>query len=355
MWRYRMAQYRRIVFASDRIQVQIWFKPARVETTSNWLLLSSPLIQMNVTRRLVFALACLFLVSVEAKAVIISGFDAARHSRFLANGDLNPAFFIDEGDISGIASNNDLNDPQMAFNRAALITPQHYIAATHAGDLTPTFRGSDGIYRTYNSSGRTVMKTLFNGSLVDSDLSVYRLDAPIPTSHGVTPMALLAGDPFSVVGEEVYVIGQNNRAGRNIAEQVILVTFENNASPTISFRYSYDTDNNGGTGGLGVDEAGLQGGDSGHSALIRIGDEFALLGAHMGIDPPTGPGSGNVYNSFTSLVTPYLDQIQTATLADGFDIRTLTVTAVPEPNTMLAMSIGALLVMRRRRRNVVEI
>ena len=36
-------------------------------------------------------------------------------------------------------------------------------------------------------------------------------------------------------------------------------------------KYSFDTATNGGTGGLGGDEAGLIGGDSGYPALINLG------------------------------------------------------------------------------------
>lgn len=281
-----------------------------------------------------------FLCPSSAVGAVIAGFDPVVHDRFLTGTNPNPAFFISEGQISGVA-----------INRAALITPQHYITARHANTAAPMFRGSDGVLRTYTTSGSvTLSTTLADMSTVASDLMVFTLDAPIPTAHGVKPLALVGGDPTALPGREFVVIGQNNQAGRNVIDDTVLVTFVGGASPSEAIQYSFDTSDNGGTGGLGDDEAGLIGGDSGHSALLRVGDEFALIGTHFGIDVSGGqvPSNFDRYDSFSTLVTPYLDQIRTITLADGFAIKTIAVTAVPEPPFACVFAIVGFVFYHRR-------
>ena len=82
---------------------------------------------------------------------------------------------------------------------------------------------------------------------------LYTLAAPIPTEHGVTPLALLDGNIGNLIGEEFYVIGQSNQAGRNVVDDAVIVTFDGGVSPSYAVQYSYDTDANGGTGGLDVE------------------------------------------------------------------------------------------------------
>ena len=86
------------------------------------------------------------LAPASAEAAVIAGFDAVRHNRFLTGFESNPAFFINEGLISGVA-----------LNRATLITPQHYVTARHANTSAPIFRGSDGVVRTYATAGGTTL------------------------------------------------------------------------------------------------------------------------------------------------------------------------------------------------------
>lgn len=294
-----------------------------------------------------FALMACFLGS-YCPAAVFDSFDPSVHSRFLANGDVNPAFFVPESSITGVAG-----DPSDPDNRAVLITPFHYLTAGHVSEFSPMFRGSDGVLRTY--TGTTFVDLTTNAGTVTggSDLRLVRLDAPIPAAHGVTPLALLDGNPSDIIGQELTVFTAGNLAGRNVIDNIVISSFAGGTSPTFAVQYGFDTATNGGTGGLGADEVGLTGGDSGHAALVQIGDEFAVVGTHFGIDISMGqvPSAGDQYNSFTSLVTPYLDEIDSITQADGFSIRTLSVSAVPEPaHWIFVLGIGLALVTFRKRR-----
>jgi hypothetical protein len=204
--------------------------------------------------------------------------------------------------------------------------------------------------RTYATSGGTTLTTtLSDGTTADSDLMIFTLTDPIPAAHGIHPLALVAAGATGLQGRDFVVIGQGNQAGRNVIDETLLVTFEGGGSPSEAIRYSFDTDTNGGSGGLPVDEAGLVGGDSGYPALLRVGDQFAVIGTHYGIDVSDGqvPENFDRYDSFSTLVTPYLDQISAITTAAGFELQTVTVTSVPEPATPIVLFAMACLTWRR--------
>ena len=272
------------------------------------------------------------LADAPLRAAVFDSFDPVRHNRFLVGGDPNPAFFL-ASDFG--VSLDELTG--VGLNRAVLITPQHYVTADHAPTDAPMFRGSDGVVRTYatNSSLR-LTTTLPDTSMALSDITIYRLTDPIPMAHGVQPLPIVSGNPNDLVGHTMFVIGESNQAGRNTIEESVIVSFAGDTSPTLNVRYSFDTLTNGGTGGLGGDEAGLISGDSGFQALIQLNGQLAVIGTHMGIDVSGGqdPLNGDLYNSFSTVLTPYLDEINAFTGQDNFQATTLVVTAVPEPSSM---------------------
>lgn len=286
----------------------------------------------------------LAFVSNQATAALIAGFDPERHNRFLADGTPNPGFLMDEAMISGVG-----------LSPAVLITPLHYLSATHIGSgaLNPQFRGSDGVVRTYESgpSGSSVQLTtnLPGGGTAPSDLQLHRLKDPIPSEHGVQPLALIGGSTDDLIGREFFVTGQANQAGRNVIDDVVIAQFTGGVTPSFVIQYSFDSETNGGRGSLGVDEAGLLSGDSGRAALLRVGDEFVVLGTHFGIDLPEGeiPNLNVLYNSFSTIITPYLKDITALTSADGYSI---SVVAVPEPSSVLLGSLACVMILSFRYR-----
>ncbi len=276
------------------------------------------------------------------QAAVFAEFDASRHERFLGDGTANPGFLVDHEWISGVA-----------VSPGVLITPLHYLSATHigAGGENLRFRGSDGVIRDYVSESSVRLTTnLPGGGTAASDLQLHRLQSPIPAEHGVRPLALFGGSIDSVVGREFVAFGAGNQAGRNVVDDVVVAEFTGGSSPSFVVQYSFDTATNGGVGGLGGDEIGLIGGDSGSAAILRVGEEFAVIGTHFGIDTSDGqsPEAGDRYDSFSALVTPYLPEIDSLTSADGYSI---SVIAVPEAGTwgFLAVGCAAMIGVRVRR------
>lgn len=274
----------------------------------------------------------------DATAAVFAGFDSATHDRFLPGDIPNPGFLIDESQLSGLA-----------LDRGVLITPQHYITATHTAVPSVSFRGTDGVIRTYNSDTSQSLLTAVPGEGdVASDIRIYRIASPVDPS--IIPLPVAIGGMSNFVGHEVLAYDQNRRVGRNIIEAAQQVEFNSGNGDSETVAYRFDTDTNGGTGGLGGDEIRLVGGDSGHAALISIDGQIGVIGAHMGIAFVPEEGTAGLHYSFSTLLSPYESQLNAIVGADGYSISTLTVTAVPEPSSFsgLLLLTGCLLQRRRR-------
>ncbi len=296
------------------------------------------------------------LLSSPVYGAIFAGYDPTIHDRY-ANGDPNPSFLVDESDISGISG-----DPSLAINRAHLITPFHFITSRHASVGTVRFRASDGMggytYKTYavgSGPGAAVVLTtdLGGGMTIPSDIRLYRLAAPIPDSDGVIPMPIFDGAAVDFLGQEIYVMGQNNVAGRNVIRDLLLAEIDTNGniSQTVASSYTFDT-NPGHPlyDGVGDSEVKLQGGDSGHATLMQVGDEVALVGVHIGIDSSSDLYQG-LHTSFSSVLAAYLPEIRSIVEADGYSIRTLSFSTVPEPGMFAGLAAIGVCGFGRRRRS----
>jgi hypothetical protein len=341
-------------------------------------------------------------LSATASAAVYDQYTPSRHNRFSSENvldgagesiylpNVDPGFILSGYDLSGIgvstpASLNDVDGMVIeSTGRAVLITPQHYIAAAHAGTSNPRFVGSDGVSRAYGADSRTVLTTNFaDGSSEPSDIALFRLAAPIPAAHGVNPFAIYAGGAADLVGKEFFLNSNplrnvdamgdpdgelTHRLGKNVIRDIGVIGFgATSSSPTVSIFYTFDpTDpskaNADGTFGpdsipsdsLGIDEAGLIGGDSGHTALINVDGQLAVIGAHFGITNTSDAAAGNFYGNFSSLLSPYLDEIDALTMptpGDGFLASRLSfATAVPEPNCFFCLSLALVGIVHRRRR-----
>ena len=177
-----------------------------------------------------------------------------------------------------------------------------------------------------------MLTPLVAGGTKSSDFRITRLSQAIPDSE-VSPLSLVDGIAADIIGHEIVAFAAGNVAGRNIVDDVVRVSNNSQTIETFAIQFDFDTPANGGSGGLGDDEIGLVGGDSSHATLIDIGGQQAIVGLNFGIDLSGGqdPANGDLYNSFSSLVVPYLDQIDAITMTDGFTASRVTVTAIPEP------------------------
>lgn len=315
---------------------------------------------MRLFALLVMALLDSAVFSVSASAAIFAGVDDGTRSRFLGGAApvlnspiaVNPDFPINETLISGIA----LDSNGSLHQSAVLITPRHYVAAAHNATTAPWFRGSDGIVREYPTVSSTLLTTeyeLDGMTLVgNSDIRVWTLDdsVPLPGSHGVTPLPILTGTPAAFFGREIYASDQFNSFGRNIIDELALSTFSSTDDipnqPTFSIVYDFDSLASGNA--VGPDEIFLRSGDSGNAAIAIIDGNVALVGNHFGIDPDARPQL-----SVSTLLAPYVDQINAHTSQQPGGYTVSTIVLVPEPSSGLAMAIATTtIVLARRRRRI---
>lgn len=298
---------------------------------------------MSVRRWTEFCLVCTllwFVMAELASAATFASFSASRHNRFLGDDSLNPDFWLDHSLLTGVA-----------VRRAVLITPLHYVTATHTGMINPTFVAADGTRHTYTAESSTVLQTTLQNDLVlsggttlmagtvhNSDLLLVTLEAPIPASDGITPMPVLGGGYFDMLGRSMIVQGQNSQFGSDTIDFTQTVRL-NTGAITESVIYRWDHP----LGGGGMDELTLVGGDSGEGSFVEHGGEYLFTGTNMGIY--TDPDTSEKF-SFNNFVSPYVDLIASEVAADGFSIR---VVAVPEPSMALAMLTTMGFVWGRRR------
>ncbi|MCA9135810.1 MAG: hypothetical protein KDB00_03600, partial [Planctomycetales bacterium] len=279
-------------------------------------------------------------LSGKATAAIINGYTPVVHDRFLADGTPNPGFLLDETQLSGVA-----------LQRGVLITPKHFVTAAHIGATEATFRGTDGVERTYQSASWQALTTFVPGvGNVSSDIALHTLTTEVDPS--ILPVPIVVGDLLGMVGQTLYAFDRQISAGRNVIDEIGIVEFTSGTGDSVAIRYSYDTDTNGGTGGLGADEIGLLVGDSGNAALMLIDGQVGLIGTHMGIDVPAGSNAsaGDLYSSFSTVVGAYEDELQAIVSSQGYSLRTINVTAIPEPTSFVCLAILLAGTWTRRRR-----
>jgi len=306
-------------------------------------------------------------------AAIFAGDDATGRSRFLpGTREPNPAFTLAEFDLSGVG---------VGTNGGVLISDRHVLAANH-------FRG--GAYAFVNAVGQTVTISAsrhtrlttdlppggplnyppspFEPSSRGSDLTVATLSRPVTAADRLLPLRLADLGVDELAGEIVYAYDQNDQLGRNRIdggevlrggrpEPVPAVgLYGDETEATWAIGYDFDTSTNGGSGGVGDDEIGLVGFDSGHAALIVEPDgRLSVLGTHFAVISYTetsGTSPEDPYVSLSSYVTPYLSQIEALVRSDGGTFEpswASQASPVPEPGVAGIGTVAVGLLLRRRR------
>jgi hypothetical protein len=271
-----------------------------------------------------FSVACLFLCGIFASqgaeaALTIQGFNPNRHERFGGN-----AFFASGVDFSGVASSGLNAQNQLSFSGwATMITPSYFLSATH-------FHPSTGVklnfYETNSLTGNVYTGTVASGQAIgNSDLWLGRLDQPV--SANVAKYSILTGD---YTGGFIDVVGRSTadpeqRVGSNNIDEYINGFSDPNLGSTVSDVYLFDYDNPGGTG---IDEAYVQGGDSGAPSFAVINGKLVLTGIHWfqytADDGSLGSGDTRAGN--------YMNALNAAIIGES-----ATFVSVPEPSSLLVM------------------
>jgi hypothetical protein len=333
-------------------------------------------------RLAVFA-ACVWPAA--ASAALLAVYNPAKHDRFLSGNIANPDFLLAGVDLTGVG---------VGTNGGVLISDQHVLVADH-------YKG--GSYSFVNAAGQTVtigvdqhtrlttdvrtsqprlaprvddrgndqlrvdLQPISSATFSEpepqtvalgSDVSIATLSRPITAADGLTPIKLTTLLPGELQFETIWAYDQNNRMGRNVLDGgsistpngvvgttgVVLAGGGNAATWAIA--YDFDTTINGGTGGVGGDEIGLVGGDSGHAALHVTDDgDVTVVGVHYAVVTSTGtlpPSADESYLSLSSYVLPYRDQI------DAILNPPLASPAIPEPAAVSLLATTLVLLRRRQ-------
>lgn len=277
-----------------------------------------------------------------AAALVVNGYTpatAGKYDRFANDG----AFIGSAYDWSGVGRTT-------SGRWGVLISPSFVLSAYHH---MPSVDEEIRFYASNDPSGSYATNTILSRvRLTGTDLSLASDLALIQLGEATTGAATYAiGNPATnLIGRELYVWGQANnsnkylnvRLGRNEVTEVLPNFF---ASQSLGqgdvFTYDYDTS----AAGLGGDEALLTTGDSGGPSFTIGADGLPeLVGIHWFTYPDSGPPQG----SGDTLVTSFINQLNSAMAATGSSER-VTVAVVPEPNSLGLVLAGLSVVLIRRR------
>ncbi|MCP5536333.1 MAG: PEP-CTERM sorting domain-containing protein [Akkermansiaceae bacterium] len=282
------------------------------------------------------------LATQASAALSLQAYEADKHHRYA-----NP---VDPEDFIGSANNwtGVGLESGGATRWATMISATYFISAAHAA---PTV-GNDIIFHTDNNpAGTTVAREVLSITQVgSSDLVIGKLSsAPGPTIaiYAVAADAISPGGFASSVysDREAFVVGRDVgtsttsfRVGRNELDG--FGEFED--LPTIGDAITFDDDRFT-PESLGADEAYLISGDSGAPLFVTSGDDLVLTGIHWFNNPAEG---GNPRYSGSTFVPNYVSEINLILAVGG---ESLTLVNIPEPSSMLCLTLGALTLLLRRR------
>ncbi len=288
-----------------------------------------------MARRIVFAALAVWLLLLDVGAtraeLTVRGYSAPLHERFQNNSQFigNPYNWSPVGRTT-------------SGQWVTMVSPNYFLTALHAA---PPLNSTVRLFETNSTSGNSMTATVLSGTqIAGTDLYLGRLDTA--TTYGIAKIAAM---PVPSPNQELFLFGvgtnaevtAQQRLGRNQVD-LFVKNFQNSLlGPAVTdvIIYDYDTP----TGGVGDDEATIQPNDSGAPTFIIYNGEPLLVGIHwfqysQGTIPGMAPtGSGDSY------VPSYINAINAAMIGEQ-----LTVTAVPEPCSLMLVAASALLVPLRR-------
>ncbi len=297
-------------------------------------------------------IALVFLLSAgsvrpAAAALTVNGYTAAtagKYDRF----DSDPRFIGSAYDWSGVGRT-------AGGYWGVLISPSFILSAVHHPPVDneeirfyASNNPADGYQsRTIGLKAPPIVDTSIG---VGSDLLLTRLSAPVT---GIATYAI--GNPAdSLVGEELFVWGQSNKAdpflntrlGRNEVTEVARAFSAPALGASTGDVFVYDYNPTG--SGLGADEAKIEVGDSGGPSFV-VGPDgtLALVGIHWFNAAPDPAIPGSLGFSGDTLVTSFIDELNTA-MSNMGSSEHVTV-AVPEPSALGLCVVGFSAVCFRRR------
>lgn len=207
------------------------------------------------------------------------------------------------------------------FRHMALISPRHFVYATHYTIPLPTqlrFLGSDNQLHSYSISSTVAVKNSLNE---DTDLMLGTLSTEVDTSTGVLPFPVLnLANEAAYSGLTLQVFGKAARS--SVMPLDGFSTLANDPGfDTTRFAYFDYMASSG-----GANDCNYEGGDSGSPTFIMVGGQPTLVGtasafdyispSHQVISTPSDD-----HRNYLSFIPAYLPQLDTLMEADGFHVK----------------------------------
>jgi hypothetical protein len=294
----------------------------------------------------------LFTAVASQAEMYIRSYDEARHSRFYQGGDKD---FIGAGyDLSGVGRDDDLakSGAEQGFYYspwATMVSDSFFVTAEHwapaVGNTVTFYANNDpnGTARTYTVA-ELYSTTSSDGKISDAMLGrlTTAVASDIQKYKVATADSVFAGTEAILYGNEQYGNGVvENIAGRvgvNTVEYTELYVSTWNRTSEVVW-YQYDEPANG-------DEAQVIGGDSGAPSFLDHYGQLALVGTHwLGLPNGTGAPVEGQWGADV-LLAEYVDQMDVIMASYGENL-----TMTPEPATMMMLTVGGLMILRRKKRN----
>ena len=269
---------------------------------------------MNLSPRSFPLLACLAVVStsgiVPSYGLQVRSYVQLQHDWFFGNPSapfLNGVFQPSSSLFRAVGQPNDSAE---WFRQMALITPRHFVYATHYTISLPTqlrFLGSDDQLHSYLISSTVAVK---NAQNQDTDLMLGTLATEIDPSTGVLPFPVLnLANEAAYSGLTLQVFGKAARSSTMPLAGFQTLVNEPGFDTTRFAYFDYAPSGQ-------PNDCDYEGGDSGSPSFIMVGGQPALVGTASRQDSI----SGNSRNSL-SFIPAYLSQLDIAMEAEGFHVK----------------------------------
>ena len=287
----------------------------------------------HVLATLLVALTVVFASATTTYAAIqLQDYSAKNHHRFYIGGDKD--FIGADFDSSGVGR------LPIGNRWATMISEHFFLSARH---WAPVVGQTLRFYSTNDTSGDSENHVVAGGQQIGtSDVWLGRLSTAPSGDIARYPIIDL-GEESAYYDQEIYTYGLDfglsavsQRLGRNTIDPFSFSNWNVGGSSGRAFRFDFDA-----VGGVGPDESFIQGGDSGGPSFIAVGDQLAIVGLHWF---KFGTTSGDTF------VPEYLPGLRNALLPWRGESLT---TIVPEPSTLVLLSIPLLVVGTRRIRRSV--
>jgi hypothetical protein len=263
-------------------------------------------------------------LTLPAHALDIRVYNAAVHDRFTgypSSPVMNPGFLYDASKFTGVGWN-----ASQAHKQFALISPRHFVCASHPG--APPSVGHN--LRFIDSGGNLVQReiTALTSIAADdpgiTDLIVGTLDFAVPAT--VKPLAWLnLPDEEDYEGKDLMVFGYGQvpgtvlRAGHGVIEDFGDADVDAGGTTygtTRVMRFIYDDT------GIDPNDAHFIGGDSGSPTMVMEGGQPALVGIHYAVNPV-----GSDFHNYDTFIPRYASKVDLVLAPSGYRMRPAIFTA----------------------------